>query len=659
MRSSPVFAVFLFIGVWCGGLRADVRLHPLFADNAVLQQGTDIPIWGWADPGEAVTVTIGGRTASTVCRDGSWQVRLRPIEGRGPFTLKVAGRNTLEVKNVLIGEVWLCGGQSNMERQLGPREGQKLIVDWEKEAASADYPEIRHFLVKQTRALEPASTVSGAWVVCTPETVKEFTAVGYFFGRQLQRARKVPVGLIHSSWGGTPAEAWMSRTALSRRPDFADALQQLQLLAARPQEAADLFQKAVRAWFAAYDPASNESLNFSAPDQDLANWTRVTLPAFWESDGLPDFDGVVWFRTEFDLPENWKGLPLELHLGNIDDIDTTWINGVELGSTAGWQTPRVYAVPAGALRAGRNTLAVRVLDTGGGGGLWGGPDAMRIQPAQKAPQALSLAGTWWRKVSVSLASTRVAPPVDYTTTPGAPTVLFNGMIAPLLPYPIRGVIFYQGESNNDRAEQYRTLFPDLIADWRRAWEQPALPFLFVQIAPFRTSRPELREAQFLTAKNTPNTAMAVTLDCGDADDIHPANKAPVGARLALAARAIAYGESVDYSGPVFETFTIDRDRVALTFSQRDGGLACSDGGPQLKGFTIAGQDGIFHPAKAIIRGERVVVWSDEVREPTAVRYAWANVPEGNLINRAGLPASSFRTDVPPPKSAETAGTPAN
>lgn len=626
--------------------RADVRPHPLFSDHAVLQQGTDLPVWGWADAGEAVTVAIGGRTASTVARDGTWMVRLRPLDERGPHVLTISGRNTVVARDVLVGDVWVCGGQSNMERQLGPRDGQKPIVGWESEAAGATFPEIRQFVVPHVRAVAPQASATGHWIVCSPETAKDFTAVGFFFARQLHQARRIPVGLIHSSWGGTPAEAWMSEEALRRHGGFDDALGQIRLLRTRPAEAARQHAEALRTWFRAFDPPSNAPMDFAAATLDLQRWTPVTLPGLWESAGLPGHDGVVWFRTEFTLPENWKDVPLELHLGPIDDADTTWVNGVEIGSTSGWNTARVYPVPARLVREGTNTIAVRVLDTGGGGGFGGSAGTMRLQPAEKAVQALSLAGPWWRKASVSLATVAQRPPMDFATTPAAPTVLHHGMIAPLLPYPVRGVIFYQGEANNDRAPQYRTLFPALIADWRRAWEQEALPFLFVQIAPHRAIVPELREAQLLTWQRTDRTAMVVTVDCGDPEDIHPANKAPVGNRLALAARAIAYGESVDYSGPVFERLTVDHDRAWLTFQHRGGGLACADGGSRLKGFTIAGKDGVFHPALAGIRGQRVLVWSDKVREPVAVRYGWANVPDGNLINRAGLPASPFRTDVP-------------
>jgi sialate O-acetylesterase len=333
----------------------------------------------------------------------------------------------------------------------------------------------------------------------------------------------------------------------------------------------------------------------------------------------------------------------ELHLGAIDDADTTWVNGVQVGATNGWRVPRVYHVPAAALRPGHNVIAVRVLDTGGGGGIWGGDDTLRLDPAAgHAAPPIALTGEWLRKVSVRLGPIPY-PPSDYHNSPMVPGALYDGMIAPLLPCAIRGVIWYQGESNVGRERQYRTLFPALIADWRRAWGEGDFPFLFVQIAPHKDMTPEIREAQLLTSQHTPDTAMAVTIDCGDANDIHPAHKQPVGARLALAARALAYGEHIEFSGPVFATLQIDGGRAVLRFTHLGGGLVAKDG--PLTGFTIAGADQLFHPATAAINGDTIVVSSDAVPQPMAVRYGWANVPAGNLFNAAGLPASPFRTDV--------------
>jgi sialate O-acetylesterase len=311
---------------------------------------------------------------------------------------------------------------------------------------------------------------------------------------------------------------------------------------------------------------------------------------------------------------------------------------VKLGTTAGYNVVRNYAVPPGLLKPGRNVIAVRVLDTGGGGGIWG-EEAPRLVVKG---DPIALGGPWRYRIGLDLQN-GPWPPTSVTGDSGTATVLYNGMIAPLLPYAIRGVIWYQGESNVHREQQYRALFPALIADWRRAWGQGDFPFLFVQIAPHSDMTPELREAQLLAWQDTPNTAMAVTMDCGDANDIHPARKQPVGARLALAARALAYGEPLEYSGPVFESMEVKGGQATVRFTHLDGGLVAKKG--PLKGFTVAGPDNVFHVAKAVIRGKDVVVTSQAVPRPASVRYGWAQVPEGNLFNKAGLPASPFRTDA--------------
>lgn len=625
-------------------LHAAVTLNPLFQDHAVLQQGIPTPVWGTADPGEKVTVDFAGQSVATVAAaDGKWLVRLAPLTIGEPRALTVTGKNKIVLQDILVGEVWVCSGQSNMERQLGLRAGQQPITGWEAEVAAANYPAIRHFGVAQTKAYTPQSTATGSWSVCTPETVKDFTAVGYFFGRDLHLARRVPIGLIHSSWGGTPAEAWTSEATLSTLPDFVEPLEQLKNYLANPEQAERDRRIRQEAWYARVDAGSRSNAAWSAPELAASDWKPMTLPAFVESAGYPEFDGVFWLRRTFDLPEDWNGAPVELHLGCVDDNDTTWINGQVVGATAGWNTPRVYRVPGNVLKRAGNVIVVRVLDTGGGGGLWGGNDAMRVEcQANGDTKTVSLAGLWRGKPGVSL---RVSgwPPDTFSQSPGAPTVLYNGMIAPLLPYAMRGVIWYQGEANVGRERQYQTLFPAMIADWRRAWGLGDFPFLFVQIAPYNTMSPEIREAQLLSWQRTTNTAMAVTIDCGDANDIHPANKKPVGARLALAARALAYGEPLEYSGPVFAGHKVEGANVILNFTHLGGGLVAKDGA--LKGFTIAGADKKFRPAQAEIRGDTVVVSTADVAQPVAVRYGWANVPEGNLFNRAGLPASPFRTDI--------------
>jgi sialate O-acetylesterase len=367
----------------------------------------------------------------------------------------------------------------------------------------------------------------------------------------------------------------------------------------------------------------------------------MTLPTLWEDAGHPKWDGLAWFRRTFDLPASWKGGDIELRLSAIDDADTTWVNGQVVGAISGWNTPRAYRVPGSLLKPSGNTIAVRVLDTGGGGGIWNAKTPFEIAALDGSFSPISLAGPWRSHFAAPI-DEHHRPPADPNESAGNPTVLYNAMIAPLIPYGIRGVAFYQGEANAERAQQYQTLFPALIADWRRRWKEGDFPFLFVQIAPFNGQPPEIREAQLLAMQATKNTAMVVTIDVGDADDIHPANKKPVGERLALAARALAYGENVEYSGPLFSRASFKQGRATVSFTHVGGGLVAHEG--DLKGFSIAGADGAFQPATATIEGDTLVVRAEAVTEPKAARYAWANVASGNLFNRAGLPASPFRSD---------------
>ncbi len=649
MRTSPL----LFV---CGLLStatlaiATVQLASPFGDHMVLQQGQPVPVWGTAAAGESVTVEFGGQKKSTrAASDGKWRIDLSalPVSSEGRI-FKVTGSATatpVALNDVLVGEVWICGGQSNMERQLGPRPPQKPIVGWEKEVAAADHPTIRQFYVTQKNSLAPLSTLTGSWTVCSPETAADFTAVGYFFARDLQQALHVPVGIIHTSWGGTPAEAWTSRAGLSGFPEFRSDLEQIDRVVANPAEARKTYLAKLNQWYADNDPGT-AGLAWAKPNLDTTMWEPTNLPVLWEKAGHPDYDGLAWFRKTFDLADGWSGRDLDLKLSAVDDIDTTWVNGTEVGATSGWNTPRTYRIPAALLKAKGNVIAVRVLDTGGGGGIWNPDLPFEIIPADGKGGSLPLSGSWLSKFSAPLSSDySKRPPTDLSQGPSIPTVLYNAMIEPLAPYAIRGVTFYQGEANAGRAHQYRTLFPAMIADWRKRWGQGDFPFLFVQIAPFKEMGPEIREAQLLAWQHTKNSAMVGTIDCGDAEDIHPANKAPVGARLALAARALAYGEKLEYSGPVFSGLKLSGKSAVLSFTHLGGGLVAHEG--DLSGFTIAGSDGVFHPAQARINDETVIVSSAEVTAPLAVRYGWANVASGNLFNRAGLPASPFRTDVEP------------
>ena len=637
--------------------RADVRVPSLIGDNMVLQAGRKARVWGWAEPGERVTVAFRGRRARAVAdARGRWEAWVGPSKAGGPFELTIEGRNTLTFKNVLVGEVWVCSGQSNMEWALVNSE------NGQSEAAAADYPQIRLFTVKKATSPRPLEDVEGRWVVTRPETAAQFSAVGYFFGRELHRRLKVPVGLIHTSWGGTPAEAWTSREALAAAPSLKPLLDrydaELQDLPRLRQE----YQRKQAEWARQYvteDPGNKgEALGYADPSRDASGWKSMTLPQLWESAGLKA-DGVVWFRRGVEVPAEWAGRDLTLSLGAVDDFDTTYFNGTRVGSTGeetpnAWTAPRRYTVPGSLVRAGRNVIAVRVFDRMGGGGFAGGGEPMSLAPAgSQAGVLLPLGGAWDYKEEWVVP----AREIDYSKQPqppgpanqNNPTVLYNAMLAPLAPYAIRGAIWYQGESNAGRAYQYRTLFPAMIRDWRRAWGGGDFPFYFVQLANWKARKEdsidsewaELREAQTMTLRE-PNTGMAVAVDIGNPDDIHPRNKLDVGLRLARWALADTYGLKVEQSGPLYDSFSVEGGRVRLRFKHA-AGLKTRDGSAP-RGFYVAGPDRKFRPAEARIEGEEVVVWSPEVPRPAAVRYAWADNPAATLYNRENLPASPFRTD---------------
>ncbi len=507
-RASLIVVTLVSVGVSSGsGL---VTLPAVISDNMVLQSGAKVAIWGLADPGEEVSVTVAGARASTTAvGDGTWKVAIGPLQPGGPFEMTVEGKNTIVVHNVVAGEVWICSGQSNMEFHVGtgPDGWKTGVINYEQEVASAHYPQIRMFTAQKTVAGSPQKDVVGKWEITSPATVGHFSAVGYFFGLNLFESLHEPVGLIHTSWGGTPAESWTTAATLGSDPDF---------------------------------------------DFVAANWRKLNekYPA-----QLDDF------RNKFD----------------------EWRKAAQKAESAGTVVPAAPKIP----------------------------DDPRISP--------------WR-----------------------PSGLFNAMIVPLTPYGIKGAIWYQGESNGEHGIEYRKLFPAMIRDWRGAWGEGDFPFLFVQLASFApmpstASFPLVREAQLMTL-SLPKTGMAVTTDLGDATDIHPRNKQEVGRRLALAARAIAYGQDITYSGPIYESMNQEGDKIRLHFKQVGAGLTFGAANAFLQGFEIAGADRKFHGAVATIEGDTVVVHSEQVEHPAAVRYAWRNFPVCNLYNQSGLPASPFRTD---------------
>ena len=646
MKLFVHFAVVLTLAISIQRASADVRMPRIFSDHMVLQRDAEVVVWGWADPRERVRVSIASQEHSTRAdRQGNWSVKLQPMKAGGPHTMTISGKNRIELSDVLMGEVWLGSGQSNMQWSVAQSANP------EEEIQMANHPEIRLFTVPRRIATSPLNDLEGGeWQVCSPESISSFSAVAYYFGRHLHSEIGVPVGLIHSSWGGTVAETWISEEMMRKQEDFREKLEAAAGLDLDKLQAEA--RKRVEEWNLVIEREDAGMVNgWYRPDIDDAGWNTMTLPVLWEQAGLPGLAGVVWFRKTITLDAARARQEIILNLGPVDDSDYTYINGHLIGKTLDqYNQNRRYVVSPDLLREGENLIAVRVIDTGGGGGIWGDPSQLYYLAGN---ERVSLAGNWRYNVGVEADA---PPSVQGMAGPNSfPSLLFNGMIHPILPYTIKGAIWYQGESNAGRAYQYRTLFPGLIEDWRKQWNHPTMPFLFVQLANFRAPSfmpsnsdwAELREAQSM-ALSLPYTGMAVTIDIGEADDIHPKNKQDVGLRLALNALKIAYGKDIVHSGPVYESMSVENSRVRLRFREVGSGLMIMDKYGYLKGFAIAGPDRVFHWARAFLDGNDVVVYSDKVENPLAVRYAWGDNPDdANLYNREGLPASPFRTDYWP------------
>ena len=639
--------------------RAEVRVPALIGDHMVVERGQPVKLWGTAAPGEVVRAALAGQRGETKAdAAGRWKLALPALPAGGPYVLTIDASNKLAFSDVWSGEVWLASGQSNMELPLSRSAGAQ-------EAAAGGCSGLRLFTVATTTAAAPKSDVDGAWKGCDAETAAAFSAVAFHFGRDLHRSLGVPVGLIHASWGGTPAEAWTPREALLAEPALRPMIDAYDEAANDPARQAEA-RRQLADWEAHnfQQDAGNkgEAKGYARPDLPAKGWAKMDLPRVWEDAGLA-IDGAVWFRREIDIPAAWAGADLALSLGPLDDFDVTYWNGERVGATGAdtpqyWSVPRHYTVPARLARAGRNVIAVRVFDHYGNGGFSGAAAQLTVGPAKSDAKGgaapLLLAGAWLYKIEKGLKPIvadfgkrpRVPGPDDFNS----PSVIWNGMIAPLVPYPLAGVIWYQGESNASRAAQYRTLFPTLIRSWRAAHASPALPFLFVQLPGFESSPAplgqgewaELREAQ-AAALQLPETGMAVTIDIGEAHDIHPKNKREVGRRLALQALALVYKKDVIATGPMYRAAKRQGAAIRVRFTSVAGGLVTTDGAPP-RGFLIAGADRIWHPADARIDGDFVVLTSPEVSEPLAIRYAWGNDPPNNLRSQADLPAAPFRSD---------------
>jgi len=629
----------------------------------VLQRDRVTPIWGWDTPGTLVTVTFdAGRYTATTNANGRWQLALSPHHAGGPFRITIADdHTTLAVFGVLVGEVWLCTGQANMVMPVA--DGMHA---WE-ELAKSNYPQIHIFTVKPVVAETPCLDLEGQWSPCDYDVVGRTSALAYFFGRELYRTLDIPIGLIQTTWAGAPAEAWVSQPALATKPELAPLLARI----IPPNADRTALQKEYTRQYAQWvqtggfllDPGNTgKAAGWADPDIDTQAWTTMPVPGYWETQHPPlNIDGAVWFRTTVDIPPAWSGKDLTLHLGPIDDYDVTYWNGEQIGATGPEQghtsiIPRNYPIPNALVKAGKSTLAVRIFDHGGNGGFCGRREDLTLGVKAEKGASIHLAGDWLYRIEYARnPDAPRLPPVEPLPPghPWRPAGLYQGMIAPLLPYALRGVICCQGEANVTRAAQYRTLFPLWIQSWREAWHDAAFPFYFVQLPNYGASLPapgesawaELREAQ-AQALRLQHTGMAVTIDLGETNTLLFPNKQEAARRLALQVLANVYGQPIgETQGPSYQEMRIEGKTVRITFTHATGLTARTR--RKLTGFTIAGTDHRFYPAQAKIDGETVLVWCDSVTTPAAVRYGWAMNPSCTLMNGAGLPAAPFRTDAWP------------
>ena len=648
MIINSKIAMFLIISCLSLSAHATIKLPVIFQSNMVLQRDKEISIWGFGDPGEKVDININENIYKAITgKDGKWMIKLSPQAAGGPYNILVKGKdNSIELKNILFGDVWICGGQSNM--QFTVRETGISL----KDSLAYKNKNIRIFTASIGMDYVPAKDLSGGtWQEVNAETIKNFTAVGYFFGKLLNDSIHIPIGLISDNLGATSVETWMSAQALSTFPQFKNYYKEyLQPQKSFAEITAD-FTKMKPLWEKNYYlKGIGIEEKWYLPETDISDWKTMEIPSWWEDKGLANFDGAVWFRKSFDLPENFNSDNLRLALNQIDDYDLVWINGEKVGEGFGNLNWRNYSIPAKILKPKNNIIVVRVFDAGGKGGMysnaiWGNS---------------ILLGNWFYKKGNQIdAATFTRPHVVNVSPFSTPAVLYNANIAPLINLAIKGVIWYQGEANAPRAEEYKKLFPAMIKDWRTKFNQGDFPFLFVQLAnymqesksPQESDWAELRDAQ-KAALQLPNTAMALAIDIGEADDIHPKNKMEVGHRLGLAALKVAYQKDIISQGPTYDRMEIRKDSVIIHYKKNTDNLITKDKYGYIRGFEIAGKDNKFHWAKAFIKNNKVLIISTNVPKPVSVRYAWSDNPgKTDLYNVSGLPAVPFRTDTLPFKTA--------
>lgn len=638
MNKIGILLTFLLLS--CVLLHAEVRLSHIFSDNMVIQRDKPIVIWGWADKNEPIEITLNDNTVKGKAdKQGYWHLTLQSMKYGGPYIIDIKGRkNSISLNNILIGDVWLCSGQSNMQFRVHEAKNA------ETEITDAHHPNIRAFNVKQEMSFIPANDFSGAWQECTPSTVGDFTAVGYYFARKINEETGIPIGIINSSWGGTEIETWISPDAFAKLPahywaKYKDIQlgKDVNMFAKENAEKKQAYHNALKS-----DPGITQS--WYNPKMDKNEWEQIIVPKSWSATELNGTIGYVWFSYDIYLPDADYDVEAELSLGGIDDEDISWVNGVKVGETNKWDTQRLYTVPKNTLESGKNTITVKIFNGSGEGGVYGKPEDMYLQIGNiKYP----LAGKWFYKTSVT---NREFNYIDFTPNI-YPSLLYNAMVNPITQFAIKGVLWYQGESNDRYAYDYRALFPYFINNWRNKWGYE-FPFYWVQLAnykakdeaPQESDWAELREAQSL-ALALPRTGQAVITDIGEANDIHPCNKQDVGLRLALISLNKDYNKkNIVYSGPTYKSMKIEGNKVIISFDNIGSGLRCTNKYGYIEGFAIAGTDKKYMWAKAYIDGDNVVVYNEYILQPIAVRYAWGNNPDVNLYNVESLPTAPFRTD---------------
>jgi sialate O-acetylesterase len=638
-----------------------LSLSPLFGNHAVLQQNDNVAFWGKYTPNQTIKIEGSwGSSASTASnKNGSWKLQLSTPKAGGPYTVTIStSDSTIVLEDILIGEVWLASGQSNMEMTLSGYMPNEPIDNWEAEIAAADYPNIRFFDVARKASQVPVTDYNGEWKITSPETAKDFSATGYFFARKLHQELNIPIGIIGSNWGGTPVEAWTSKEKIKSLDEFSDEITAMEnfdpttISDYLSQFKASLEPTKMKGW----EDLELEDIQFSKTDFDDSNWEKANLPGFVEDFSPTGSDGAFWFRKTIDISDINTNYTLHIEDG-VDDADHTYINGQKVGFMFCWNCPRAYKIDKSVLVEGKNSIAIRMLDTYGAGGFKG-----KMYLKSDNGEVISLEGKWsyFHTADFFIYDgkrqfflTHLNPEASKDKPKGfevfnkieganAPTVLYNGMIHPIVPYSIKGAIWYQGESNVGRAIQYGRLFPGMIEDWRARWGKD-FPFYFVQIAPYNYSNdlsPKLRDAQ-RHSLHVAKTGMAVTLDIGHPTNIHPGNKQDVGDRLARLALANDYGKNLVSSGPLYKSQETKENTIIISFDHIGGGLVAKDG--KLTGFEIAPKSQNFVPAAAKIVGNTVVVSAKSVEAPLYVRYAFKDVSTASLFNKEGLPASSFES----------------